>query len=335
MYGPITLSIWKRETGRAVTTVTRSVGVSAEREGGRETTQESSSRTDNRLCTPEQAPTEVVAHMTKKPSSLAKPPFAATRAHGPGSPGLVLIGAVAAAIAIGFVMAMQLVPMCGNRSDADRGLISTMCTALASDSPTPRSALRRDGHTPPPPPSLPLMDPWAHTTHPGMATEGWNWTQPSMSRRGNFKDGDVKRYTAEMVREQGAWWVWHTTFARRSSRGPGSWRVVLERLRGWGLADFRREWGHNEVVVAHSDHPHFNRGVMTPRTVGWSDIPTACAARLLSLWTWQPPARGRARLGAAVASRDLAEFGQPARPPWLEDLVRYTPQARTLGRQPT
>ena len=225
--------------------------------------------------------------MTKKPSSLAKPPFAATRAHGPGSPGLVLIGAVAAAFAVGFGMAMQLVPMCGNRSDADRGLISTMCTVLASGSPPSQSALRRGGHTPLPPPSPPLMDPWAHTTHPGMATEGWNWTQLSMSRAGNFPPTGVKQYTMEQVSTKGSMWAWHTTFARSipvSAHGPpcvcgraalgraaapraagtaphhlwgapsaqalveGMATPWSERISRWKIDDFRREWGRQQAT---------------------------------------------------------------------------------------
>ena len=47
-----------------------------------------------------------------------------------------------------------------------------------------------------------------------MATEGWNWTQLSMSRANNFPRGDVKHITAEQVKEKGAMWVWHTTFSR-------------------------------------------------------------------------------------------------------------------------
>ena len=58
------------------------------------------------------------------------------------------------------------------------------------------------------------VDPWMYTTHPGMATEGWNWTQLSMSRAGNFPPGGVKRFDEQVVREKGEMWVWHTTFAR-------------------------------------------------------------------------------------------------------------------------
>lgn len=165
-----------------------------------------------------------------------------------------------------------------------------------------------------------------------MATEGWNWTQLSMSRRGNFKDGDVKRYTAEMVREQGAWWVWHTTFARSIPavvQGLGA--QYSERLRGWGLADFRREWGHNEVVVAHSDHPHFNRGVSDPtygRLVRHPDRVRRTFAEFVDLAT-NPP-EGEHVSVQQSPSRDLAEFGLPALPPQLEDLVRYTLQARNF-----
>ena len=95
-----------------------------------------------------------------------------------------------------------------------------------------------------------------------MATEGWNWTQLSMSRAGNFPKGGVKRLSAEDVRTKGAMWVWHTTFARSiPAVVSGLAAAHAERFAGWSLADYKREWGQNEVVVAYSDDVRFNHGV--------------------------------------------------------------------------
>ena len=42
-------------------------------------------------------------------------------------------------------------------------------------------------------------DVWEYTTHPGMAEEGFNWTQLSMSRSGNFPNTFVKHMQAADV----------------------------------------------------------------------------------------------------------------------------------------
>ena len=43
------------------------------------------------------------------------------------------------------------------------------------------------------------IDPWKSSTHPNIGKEGFNWTQLSMSRVGNFPATGVKMYTAEQA----------------------------------------------------------------------------------------------------------------------------------------
>ena len=56
-------------------------------------------------------------------------------------------------------------------------------------------------------------DAWEHTTHPGMR-EGFNWTQLSMSRAGNFPPTFVRHLSVEEIEQRGAFSVWHRTYAR-------------------------------------------------------------------------------------------------------------------------
>ena len=106
-------------------------------------------------------------------------------------------------------------------------------------------------------------DPWAITTHPDMGRDGFNWTQLSMSRTGNFPLGGIKSLTAEMVRQRGQMWVHHTVFAR-SIPGlvSGLADNLARKIGSWGLADFRRELGALPVVAAYSPDRRYNFGMM-------------------------------------------------------------------------
>lgn len=99
----------------------------------------------------------------------------------------------------------------------------------------------------------PGADPWAGTTHPTMATDGFNWTQLSMSRSSNFPVGHVKRFTMEDVREKGSMYVHHTVYARSiPAIVDGLAQPHADRISSWSLDDFRREWGSTSVVAAFS-----------------------------------------------------------------------------------
>jgi len=165
-----------------------------------------------------------------------------------------------------------------------------------------------------------------------MASEGWNWTQLAFSRAGNFPSGGIKRLSAEDVSSRGAMWVWHTTFARSiPAVVEGLGAEYAERVRHWKLADFRREWGPNKVVVAFSDDANFNHGKAHPvygRTVNHPDRVTLTMAEYLDLL--DKPHPGEHIAVQQSPSRDFAEFGLPALPPLLEELVKYTLNARNF-----
>ena len=56
-------------------------------------------------------------------------------------------------------------------------------------------------------------------------------------------------------------WVWHTTFARSIPATVTGLGAEFAEMQHWDVAEYRKRWGRNNVVVAFSDHPNFNRGV--------------------------------------------------------------------------
>ena len=107
-------------------------------------------------------------------------------------------------------------------------------------------------------------DAWEHTTHPGMR-EGFNWTQLSMSRAGNFPPTFVRHLSVEEIEQRGAFSVWHRTYARSiPAIISGLARNWSTRMSAWTLDDFLREWGEQPVVVAFSRDEKFQRGVAHP-----------------------------------------------------------------------
>ena len=238
------------------------------------------------------------------------------------------VATAGAAIVLAFCVGFGAVAhVCGGRTGGS--LREAICSAAgvvptpagAASTATTQSRLRD-----------PTTDPWAHTTHPGMASEGWNWTQLAFSRAGNFPSGGIKRLSAEDVSSRGAMWVWHTTFARSiPAVVEGLGAEYAERVRHWKLADFRREWGPNKVVVAFSDDANFNHGKAHPvygRTVNHPDRVTLTMAEYLDLL--DKPHPGEHIAVQQSPSRDFAEFGLPALPPLLEELVKYTLNARNF-----
>ena len=238
--------------------------------------------------------------------------------------GLALATAAAAAsFASGFAVATR----CAAKGNGP--MLARLCALQPSfaerDDATTGAPLRgRDGTD--------REDPWMHTTHPGMGREGFNWTQLSMSRTGNFAHGDIKRFTAAEVAEKGAMWVWHTTFARSIPCVVSGLAADVARDRQhWTHDDYRREWGGNRVVVAYSDHVNFNRGVEDAtygRLVQHPDRVQHTFSEFLDLL--EHPVDGEHLAVQQSPSRDFAEFGLPALPPLLEDLVRYTLNARNF-----
>ena len=168
-----------------------------------------------------------------------------------------------------------------------------------------------------------------------MATAGWNWTQLSMARAGNFRDGKIKRFSAQEVHDRGAMWLWHSTYSRSIPAViDGLGDEWAGRMKDWTYDDYRANWGEQPVVGAFSDDMRYNRGV-SDETYG----------RLV-----QHPHRERIRFsefldlliahrsGAPAEhvavqqspSQSFAEFGLPALPPGMEELVQYTLQARNF-----
>ena len=107
-------------------------------------------------------------------------------------------------------------------------------------------------------------DAWEHTTHPGMR-EGFNWTQLSMSRAGNFPPTFVRHLSVEEIEQRGAFSVWHRTYARSIPAViSGLARNWSTRMSAWTLDDYLREWGEQPVIVAFSRDEKFQRGVAHP-----------------------------------------------------------------------
>lgn len=165
-----------------------------------------------------------------------------------------------------------------------------------------------------------------------MASAGWNWTQLYMSRAGNFPPGGFRRYTADMVKERGAMWVWHTTFARSiPAVVEGLASAHANEIHHWPLAEYRRRWGGNRVVVAFSDDRRFNRGqpdATYGRIISHPDRIASTMGEYLDLVA--SPTEGEHVAVQQSPSQSFGEFGLPALPPLLEDLVQHTLQSRNF-----
>uniref|UniRef100_A0A7S0IZ20 JmjC domain-containing protein n=1 Tax=Calcidiscus leptoporus TaxID=127549 RepID=A0A7S0IZ20_9EUKA len=166
-----------------------------------------------------------------------------------------------------------------------------------------------------------------------MAGDGFNWTQLSMSRAGNFPPGGYKQYTAEQVREKGAMWVWHTTFARSIPAViTGLAQELSDELSTWDVDTMRRKWGQKDVMVAFSPDKYFQRGWLIDNKTG-RRLRAPHRQRMLVDSYLDEVLAGRQDEHIAVQQsphRDLSEFGLPNSPPLLEDLVKPTLQATNL-----
>jgi hypothetical protein len=178
-------------------------------------------------------------------------------------------------------------------------------------------------------------DLWEQTTHPGMARDGFNWTQLSMSRSGNFPPSFVKVMdVSELQQPGGQFAVWHRTYARSIPAViHGLARNFSARFENWHIDDYLRAWGEQPVVVAFSPDEKFQRGVAHPehgRVVMSPDRQRLQFREFVRLQRAQQAAdRVTEHLAVQQSpSRDFSEFGLPALPPLLEDLVGPTLQAR-------
>tara|TARA_B110001452_G_scaffold95433_1_gene78862 strand:- start:1506 stop:2804 length:1299 start_codon:yes stop_codon:yes gene_type:complete len=179
---------------------------------------------------------------------------------------------------------------------------------------------------------------WEHTTHPGMATVGFNWTQLSMSRENNFnKQTFIKEFTVDdIAAKDGAFMLWHKTYARSIPaviRGLGKrWSDTFD---SWTLDDYEAAWGDQRVVVAYSPDWEFQRGVPHPTEHRVLQAPDRQQV-LFRDWVKHVrayPEHKNAPEHTAVQqspSRDFSEFGLPALPPHLEALVGPTLNARNF-----
>jgi len=180
-------------------------------------------------------------------------------------------------------------------------------------------------------------DPWAWTTNSNMGTDGFNWTQLSFARAGNFRDGDIKRLTAEDVRERGALYVWHTTFARSipalvSDLGKN----YTAHFAGWTREDYRRAWGEKVVSASFAPTSQFQRGRLYSNAEGRrhqslhrQQMPFVEFLDVLHQAETADPVVEHVTISQS-SHRDLADFSLPDLPPLLEDLVKPTLQVCTF-----
>ena len=189
-------------------------------------------------------------------------------------------------------------------------------------------------------------DPWRYTTHPTMGRDGFNWTQLSMSRAGNFPRnsagrGGIREWSVADAEALGPMGVWHKSFARSiPARIDGLAKNWSDTLSRWSLSDFRAAWGHLPVVAAFSPDHMFQRGIGDARhgrrllaphrqRVGFGEFLDLVEA---------DAARAAAGGGAPVEhvsvqqspSGDLSEFGLPSLPPLIGEIAAHTMQARNF-----
>jgi len=166
-----------------------------------------------------------------------------------------------------------------------------------------------------------------------MATEGFNWTQLSMSRAGNFPPTGAKYYTAEQVAERGQMWVWHTTFARSIPAViSGMAQELADRISRWTIDDFEREWGDKNVLVTYSPHANFQQGRLISNHEGRRlQLPGSALQPFSSFLDAVRAQRHDEHVSVQQSpNRNLDAFGLPDLPPNLEELVGHTIQARNL-----
>ena len=70
---------------------------------------------------------------------------------------------------------------------------------------------------------------WRYTTHATMGRDGFNWTQLTMSRAGNFPRnsagrGGIREWSVADAEALGPMGVWHKSFGARSRRASTGWR---------------------------------------------------------------------------------------------------------------
>lgn len=174
-------------------------------------------------------------------------------------------------------------------------------------------------------------DAWAWTTNPTMGSDGFNWTQLSMSRAGNFPNGGIKYFDVDAIRERGAMWVWHTTFARSIPAVVSNIaQEYASKFEGWTREDYRRAWGDLDIVASFSPDALFQRGRLHRNAEGRRHQ-TLHRQRMrfgefldvLHAAETSTPVVEHVSVSQS-ATRDLSAFGLPDLPPLLADLVSTT-----------
>ena len=117
-------------------------------------------------------------------------------------------------------------------------------------------------------------NPWEFTTHPTMASDGFNWTQLSMGRVNNFRKGEdgepaVMQMGAHEVEQMGAFALFQKTYSRAiPAKITGLANQWSERISQCRLRDFREHWGEKTVQASFSPDKLFQRGHYVDDAVG-------------------------------------------------------------------
>jgi hypothetical protein len=168
-----------------------------------------------------------------------------------------------------------------------------------------------------------------------MGSDGFNWTQLSMSRAGNFPNGDIKRFDVEAVRERGAMWVWHTTFARSIPAVVSNIaQEYAAKFAGWTREDYRRAWGELDIVASFSPDELFQRGRLFSnaegrrhQTIHRQRMRFGEFLDVLHASETTTPVVEHVSVSQS-AMKDFSAFGLPDLPPLLGDLVQTTLDVR-------
>ena len=182
-------------------------------------------------------------------------------------------------------------------------------------------------------------NPWEFTTHPTMASDGFNWTQLSMGRVNNFRKGEdgepaVMQMGAHEVEQMGAFALFQKTYSRAvPAKITGLANQWSERISQWRLRDFREHWGEKTVQASFSPDKLFQRGHYVDDAVGRTlQMPPRYSMSFGDFLDHDAALKGSGEHVAVTQSpsRDLSEFNLPSLPPHLESLVGPTLNARNF-----
>jgi hypothetical protein len=181
------------------------------------------------------------------------------------------------------------------------------------------------------------QDIWQSSANSLMVTDGFNWTQLSMSRPSNFPKTDLRvhEFSADdLIDPQEEPRLFHKLYMRSI---PGVVRGYASELSGhfggWTLDDVEREWGGQRAVVSYSPHNNFQRpvnGSLVSPHQQMEEISQTVKALRVQADLFK--AGGKQDEFVAVQqspTRDLSQFGIDIRPP-LFSMVKPVLQAQNL-----